>query len=221
MSWESSALYYETINTEIKKRLWGLNSAKILMHSVNFAEIEALQHSWDWDALTDIMTKNAQSLEKWWADFILICTNTMHKMAESVQKHISIPLIHIADATAKEISAHWITRIALLWTAFTMEQDFYKWRLTDTYKLDVLIPDSDSREDVHRIIYEELCRWIVREESREIYKKIISDLKERGAQGVILGCTEITMLISQHDSELPAFDTTQIHALEAVNQALK
>lgn len=141
-------------------------------------------------------------------------------MAESVQKNISIPLIHIADVTAKEISACWITRIALLWTAFTMEQDFYKWRLIDMYKLDVLIPDRDSREDVHRIIYEELCRWIVREESREIYKKIISDLKERGAQGVILGCTEITMLISQHDSELPVFDTTQIHALEAVNQAL-
>ena len=220
MSWESSALYYQTINTEVKKRLWGLNSAKILMHSVNFAEIEALQHAWNWDALTEIMVENAQSLEKWWADFILICTNTMHKMAEAVQASISIPLIHIADATAKEIANTWIHKIALLGTAFTMEQHFYKWRLMENYGLDVVVPDETGRADIHRIIYEELCQWIVRDESREIYKEIIQDLKNQWAEWVILGCTEITMLISEEDSALPIFDTTEIHALEAVSQSL-
>ena len=220
MSWESSALYYETINTKVKKRLWGLNSAKILMHSVNFAEIEALQHAWDWDALTNIMIQNAQSLEKWGADMIFICTNTMHKMAGVVEESVSIPLIHIADATAKQIQKQWIQKIALLGTAFTMEQDFYKGRLIENYGLEVLVPDESSRADVHRIIYQELCQWIIRDESREIYKNIIQDLKSQWAQGVILGCTEITMLISETDSVLPVFDTTEIHALEAVDQAL-
>ncbi len=221
MSWESSALYYETINSETKKRLWWLNSAKILMHSVNFSEIESLQHSGDWDALTQIMIENAQSLEEWWADFILICTNTMHKMAEAIQDAILIPLIHIADATVKEVKKRWIQKIALLGTAFTMEQEFYKWRLVDNYGLEVIIPDEGWRGDIHRIIYEELCQWIVKDNSREIYKQVIQDLKAAWAEGVILGCTEITMLISEEDSVLPVFDTTQIHAIEAVNQALR
>jgi len=221
MSWESSALYYETINNYVKKELWGLNSAKVLMHSVNFSDIEKLQHEWDWEALTDIMIMNAQSLEKWWADFVLICTNTMHKMADAVQWSISIPLINIADSTAEVIKQSGIKKISLLGTAFTTEQDFYKWRLTEQYWLEVFIPDDYDRQEVHRIIYEELCLWIVKDESRETYKNIIKKLKDKWAQWVILGCTEITMLISQKDSELPVFDTTNIHAIEAVKQALK
>lgn len=221
MSWESSALYYEIINTETKKRLWWLNSAKVLMHSVNFSEIETLQHSGNWESLTQIMIKNAQSLEAWWADFVLICTNTMHKMARAVQDSISIPLIHIADATARQVQEKWIQKIALLGTAFTMEYDFYKWRLIENYWLEVLLPDESWRWQVHRIIYEELCQGIIRDSSREVYKKIIDDLKAQWAEGVILWCTEITMLISEEDSSLPVFDTTEIHAIEAVNQALK
>lgn len=221
MSWESSALYYEAINLETKKQLWGLHSAKILMHSVNFSQIESLQHSGEWEKLTNIMIENAKTLENAGADFILICTNTMHKMAKEVQENLSIPLIHIADATAQMIQKQHIQKVALLGTAFTMEQDFYKWILTNDYKLDVLIPNDEERLEIHRVIYEELCQWIVRQESREIYKDIITNLQAQWAQAVILWCTEITMLISDTDSTLPVFDTTYIHAIEAVNQALK
>lgn len=221
MSWESSALYYKRINEEVKRRLGDLNSAEILMHSVNFAEIEHLQHEWNWEALTEIMIKNVKRLEVGGADFVLICTNTMHKMAAAVQENISIPLIHIADATAQAIKKAGYKKVALLWTAFTMEQDFYKGRLVEHYRLQVMIPNETQRKDVHRIIYKELCEWKILDDSREIYKAIIADMKEQGAQCVILGCTEITMLISQTDSVLPVFDTTQIHAMEAVNVALE
>ena len=220
MSWESSALYYQRINEEVKRRLGDLNSAEILMHSVNFAEIEALQHAGKWDELTEIMIANAKRLEAGGADFVLICTNTMHKMAAAVQENISIPLVHIADATALEIQKAGYKKVALLWTAFTMEQDFYKGRLVENYGVQVMIPNETQRKDVHRIIYKELCEWKIQDDSREIYKAIISDMKEQGAQCVILWCTEITMLISQADSVLPVFDTTQIHAMEAVNVAL-
>ena len=221
MSWESSALYYETINNETKKRLSGLNSAKVLMHSVNFAEVEALQHAGEWDKLTDIMTENAQSLEKWWADFVMICTNTMHKMAEEVAANISIPLLHLADATADKILKTWIKKIALLGTGFTMRQDFYKGRLIEKYGLEVLTPKEEEMNEVHRIIYDELCQGEVRDDSREIYKNVIDNLKNSWAEGVILGCTEITMLIKQSDSSLPVFNTTHIHAIAAVDEALK
>ncbi len=220
MSWESSALYYKRINEEVKRRLGDLNSAEILMHSVNFAEIEALQHAGKWDELTEIMIANAKRLEAGGADFVLICTNTMHKMAAAVQENISIPLVHIADATAQAIQKAGYKKVALLWTAFTMEQDFYKGRLIENYGLQVMIPNETQRKDVHRIIYKELCEWKIHDDSREIYKAIIADMKEQGAQCVILGCTEITMLISQADSVLPVFDTTEIHAMEAVNVAL-
>lgn len=220
MSWESSALYYKRINEEVKRRLGDLNSAEILMHSVNFAEIEHLQHEWNWEALTEIMIANAKRLEAGGADFVLICTNTMHKMAAAVQENISIPLVHIADATAQEIQKAGYKKVALLGTAFTMEQDFYKGRLIENYGLEVMIPNEVQRKDVHRIIYKELCEGKILDDSREIYKAIIADMKEQGAQCVILGCTEITMLISQADSVLPVFDTTEIHAMEAVNVAL-
>ena len=220
MSWESSALYYQRINEEVKRRLGDLNSAEILMHSVNFAEIEHLQHEWNWEALTEIMIRNAKRLEAGGADFVLICTNTMHKMAAAVQESISIPLVHIADATALAIQKAGYQRVALLGTAFTMEQDFYKGRLIENYGLQVMIPNGTQRKDVHRIIYKELCEGKIQDDSREIYKAIIADMKEQGAQCVILGCTEITMLISQADLVLPVFDTTEIHAMEAVNVAL-
>ncbi len=221
MSWESSALYYKTINNETKRRLGWLSSAKILMHSVNFAEIEALQHAGKWDELTDIMIQNAQSLEAGWADFVMICTNTMHKMAEDVAASISIPLLHLADATAEKIVKSGIKKVALLGTGFTMKQDFYKGRLIEKYGLEVLTPDEEDMDEVHRIIYEELCQWEIKNDSREIYKQIINKLKARGAQGVILWCTEITMLIKQSDSSLPVFDTTDIHAITAVDAALQ
>lgn len=221
MSWESSALYYQRINQETKSRLGGLASAQILMHSVNFAEIEKLQHEWNWEALTQIMIQNAQRLEKWGADFVLICTNTMHKMAQEVQENISIPLLHLADATAKKIGENGIQKIALLGTGFTMRQDFYKGRLRDNFGLDVIIPSEPEMDEVHRIIYDELCQGEIKSESRGIYKKIIENLKSQGAQWVILGCTEITMLISQSDSVLPVFDTTEIHAIAAVDAMLE
>ena len=220
MSWESSALYYERINREVKKRLWWLHSAEILMHSVDFWTIEALQHAWKWDELTDIMIQNAQRLEACWADCVVICTNTMHKMAQEVQKNISLPLIHIADATAEKIIQSGISKIALLGTWFTMREDFYKGRLREKYYLDVLIPIEEEMNHVHRIIYDELCNGIVRDDSREIYKQVIQSLKERWAEWVILWCTEITMLISQSDSVLPVFDTTDIHALACVDFSL-
>lgn len=220
MSWESSAVYYQLINQQIKEKLGGNHSAKSLMYSVDFNEIEKLQHAGQWEKLTTIMIEAADKLEKAGADFVVICTNTMHKMAPEIEAQLSIPLLHIADATAKAIHKKGLKKIALLGTNFTMSQDFYKGRLKEKHQLEVLIPNETDRMIVHNIIYNELIYGDFREESRQKYKTIIQKLQQAGAEGVILGCTEIPLLIKQKDSPIPVFDTTSIHALEAVNFAL-
>lgn len=221
MSWESSLEYYRIINEETKKQLGGLHSAKSLMYSMDFAEIEALQHAGKWDEATKLMVAAASSLERGGADFIMICTNTMHKMAEDVQAAVSIPLLHIADPTAQAIKKESLTTIALLGTKFTMEQDFYKGRLTDKFNLDVITPSANDRQVVHDVIYNELCLGEIKESSKQKYLEIIRHLQESGAEGVILGCTEIGLLIQQKDIDLPVFDTTLIHAKAAVIAALE
>lgn len=220
MSWESSAEYYRIINSSVNKRLGGLHSAKILMYSFDFAEIEKLQHDNKWDKAIKLMVNAAKRLEKANADFILICTNTMHKMAEDVTKNINIPLLHIVDATAEKAKEKNIDKIGLLGTKFTMEQDFYKDRLKK-YGIDTLIPNESQRKIVHNIIYEELCLGEIRDSSRESIKNIISYLGDNGAQGIVLGCTELSLLIKQDDSHIPIFDTTVIHAEAAVDFSLK
>lgn len=221
MSWESSADYYAALNRGVKQAMGGLHSAKICMLSVDFAEIERLQHAGDWAALADILTGQAVAAERGGADFLLIATNTMHKVADEVQAAINIPLLHIADVTAERLLADKIHTIGLLGTRFTMAEDFYKGRLTDKYGLQVLVPDASQQDEVHRIIYTELCQGEVRDESRNIYLQIIDDLFARGAQGVILGCTEIAMLVKQTDTSVPLYDTTAIHAQGAVAKALQ
>lgn len=220
MSWESSLLYYQIINQTVRERLGGLHSAQCLLWSFDFAEIEALQAAGDWDAATQCMIDAAQALERGGAHCLVICTNTMHRMAGAVQQAVDLPLLHIADATAQQIKTQGIETIALLGTRYTMEQDFYKGRLIDHFGLDVLIPDADGVETVHDIIYDELVVGVVRDESRQRYQAVIEKLAGRGAQGVILGCTEITMLIKPEHVSLPVFDTTYLHAVAAVDWAL-
>ncbi|MEP7289597.1 MAG: aspartate/glutamate racemase family protein [Chloroflexota bacterium] len=220
MSWESSVLYYRIINETVRDRLGGLHSAQSLMYSFDFEQIEALQHAGNWNEATQLLIAAAQQLERGGADFVVICTNTMHKMADEVQAAIQIPLLHIADPTAAAIKAQGVTCVGLLGTRFTMEQDFYKGRLTDQHSLEVLVPEPEERDHIHRIIYDELCLGIIRPDSRAIYQQIIAALAERGAQAIILGCTEITLLIAPEDSVLPVFDTTALHAVAAVDYAL-
>ncbi|WP_129688831.1 aspartate/glutamate racemase family protein [Gottfriedia acidiceleris] len=220
MSWESSLLYYQIMNERVKEKLGGHHSAKSLLYSVDFQEIKTLQFEDRWDELTKIMIEIAKKLETSGADCLVICTNTMHKMAKEVEESVKIPLLHIADATAKEIVNNEIKKIALLGTAFTMEHDFYKGRLIEQFGLDVIVPNEAERKLVHNIIYEELCLGIVKEESKQVYLNIIDHLIEQGAEAVILGCTEITMLISQENCSIPVFDTTRIHAESAVDFAL-
>jgi aspartate racemase len=220
LSWESSIEYYRIINETVREKLGGLHSAQCLMYSFDFAEIETLQHEGRWDEAMAQMVDAAQRLERGGADFIIICSNTMHKMAEAVQNAVQIPLLHIADPTAGAIKARGFQTVGLLATRFTVEEDFYKGRLTDLHDLAVLIPDAAQREQVHRIIYDELCVGVVKETSRVQYQRIIADLAERGAEAVILGCTEIELLIKPEDSVLPTFDTTLIHAQAAVDYAL-
>ncbi|RTE07834.1 aspartate/glutamate racemase family protein [Paenibacillus whitsoniae] len=220
MSWESSLLYYQIINETVKERLGGHHSAKSLMYSVDFQEIKALQEQGNWAEATKIMVASAQKLERAGADVIVICTNTMHKMAREVEEAVTIPFLHIADATAAEIVKNGIKRVALLGTAFTMEQEFYKGRLTEKFGLEVIVPDKEERKLVHDIIYQELCLGVLNEASKQIYVNIIDRLEKQGAEAVILGCTEITLLISQKDSRIPVYDTTRIHAVRAVDFAL-
>lgn len=220
MSWESSLEYYRIINEGVKARLGGLHSAKSLMYSFDFDEIETLQQQGDWQAATSLMIKAASTLETGGADFLLICTNTMHRMAEDVQSAVSIPLLHIADATAAAIRKQGISRVGLLGTRFTMEEAFYKTRLVDLFGLEVLIPVMSQRQVVHDVIYDELCLGVMRQASRISYREIIDDLVANGAEGIILGCTEIGLLIKQSDSAVPLFDTTRIHAEAAVDFAL-
>lgn len=219
MSWESSLEYYRIINEETKRRLGGLHSAKSLMYSVDFAEIEELQHKGDWETATHMMIDATKHLENGGADFVLICTNTMHKMAKDVEKAIAIPLLHIADPTAEAIKAQGLTKVALLGTKYTMEQDFYKGRLIEKFGLDVITPNDTDRQTVHDIIYNELCLGEIKTQSKRQFVEIIKRLERDGAQGIILGCTEIGLLIKQADVSLPVFDTTQLHAEAAVAAA--
>ncbi len=217
MSWESSAEYYRIVNEAVKARLGGLHSAQCLLYSVDFAEIEQLQHSSQWDEAGQIMADAARRLEHGGADFIVLCTNTMHKLASFIEQAVSIPLIHIADPTAAAIQQAGLQRIGLLGTAFTMEQDFYRARLTDQFGLEVLIPEADERAIIHRVIYDELVLGIVKDELRMAYQRVIAHLVARGAQGIILGCTEIMLLIAPEDCSVPTFDTTTLHAVAAAD----
>lgn len=221
MSWESSLEYYRIINEKVKQELGGLHSAQSLMYSVDFEQIKILQHEGKWDELTTIMIDAAKRLEKGGAEMIVICTNTMHRMADDVQKNINLPLIHIVDTTAKSVLANNIKKIGLLGTKFTMEQDFYKKRLFEKYELGVVIPNGSDRELVHKIIYNELCLGIIKENSKKEYLRIVDNLIQNGAEGIILGCTEIPLLIKQEDVAVPIFDTTTLHAEGAVMEAIK
>ncbi len=221
LSWESSSEYYRIINQEAQKRLGGVHSADCLMYSFDFAEIEALQAASDWEAATALMLRAAQKLARGGADCIVICSNTMHRMAEEIEAALDLPLIHIADATATAILADGYHRVGLLGTRFTMEQDFYKGRMIERCGLDVITPDAAGRETVHRIIYEELVRGIIKAGSRRQYQEVIQELETAGAEAVILGCTEIGLLIKPGDSALPSYDTTALHALAALDWALK
>lgn len=220
MSWESTELYYRLINEGVKAELGGLHSAKIAMVSVDFQEIEVMQHAGDWDGAGRALANSAQQIEAAGADFLLICTNTMHKVAPQVEAAIDIPLLHLADATAERIKAAGHKTVGLLGTAFTMEQDFYKGRLTDKHGLNVLVPDAEDRAVVHQIIYEELVLGIVKEESRQKYLHIMNKLHSAGAEAIIEGCTEIVLLVQQTHTEIPLFDTTTIHAEAAVARAI-
>jgi aspartate racemase len=221
MSWESSAEYYRIINQTVQERLGGLHSAQCILFSFDFQEIEQLQHQGEWAKLTDLMIRAAQRLQGAGAELLIICTNTMHKMAQEVQSSVGIPLVHIADAAAEAIMEKKLDKVALLGTRFTMEEDFYKKTLREKYKLNVIIPSESDREVIDHVIYTELCRGIMHQSSREQFKAIIDKLASNGAQGVILGCTEIPLLISQQDAEIPLFDTTKIHAQAAVEMALQ
>ena len=221
MSWESSLEYYRIINEEVKKKLSGFHSAKCILYSVDFAEIEGMQREGKWDEAAGMMVSAGQSLERAGAEFLVLCTNTMHKLADQLQAGVHIPLLHIADATADAVKTAGLNRIGLLGTRFTMEQDFYKERLAEKHGLEVLIPDEPDRELIHRVIYDELCLGVVKEESRQHFVDIIEKLVADGAQGVILGCTEIEMLVREGDCDVPLFPTTRIHAEAAVAYALK
>lgn len=219
MSWESSVEYYRIINEEVKKRLGGLHSAKCLLYSVDFEVIEHYQAEGEWEKAGRLLGDVAQSLEKGGADFIVICTNTMHKVVGYMEEKINVPILHIADATADQIIDSNIQRVGLLGTKYTMEQDFYKSRI-ESKGINVIVPNQAEREMINKIIYEELCLGDIRQTSRDYYKKVIKSLVDSGAEGIILGCTEIGLLVKQEDSEVPLFDTTVIHAIASVDKAL-
>jgi len=220
MSWESSIEYYRIVNELTKARLGGFHSAKSLMISVDFAEIEALQQKGAWQEAGEVLSAAAKALEMGGADFIVLCTNTMHNVAEAIQTSVNIPFLHIADATAAFIQSRGLYKVGLLGTRFTMEQDFYKKRLMQQHGLEVFIPDETDRETIHRIIYGELVKGMILSDSKALYLQIIKKLQAMGAQGIILGCTEIGLLVQDGDCELPLFDTTRIHAAAAVDFAL-
>ncbi|WP_323065950.1 aspartate/glutamate racemase family protein [Aeromonas jandaei] len=220
MSWESTVSYYQALNRGVRAKLGGLHSARVLLNSVDFAEIERLQHAGDWPATARLLAAEARKLQDGGADFLLIGTNTMHKVAPEIEVAIDIPLLHIADATARRLQADGIKRVGLLGTRFTMEQDFYKGRLQTHFGLEVLVPAEAERERVHRIIYDELCLGEIRDASRAEYLAIIAGLAAAGAEAVILGCTEIALLVGEAQAAVPLYDTTAIHAEAAVTLAL-
>jgi aspartate racemase len=220
MSWESTQTYYRAVNEGVKQALGGLHSARVLLYSVDFAKIEALQHQGDWDQLAEILIEAASSLEAGGADFLVICTNTMHKVAPQIAQAIGIPILHLADATAATLKANGVTRVGLLGTKFTMEESFYKERL-EAQGISVIVPDTAGRQSIHDIIYAELCRGVIKDVSRNVYLDVIDRLAEEGAEAVILGCTEIGLLVRQADTAIPLYDTTLIHAQQAVAWSLK
>lgn len=220
MSWESTVVYYQLINRMAREQMGGLHSAQLLLWSFDFADIETMQAKGDWDGATNAMIDAARALERGGADCVVICTNTMHKMANAVQQSVDIPLIHIADATARAIKAAGVARPVLMATRYTMEQDFYKGHLRDKHGIEVMVPDETGRNQVHNIIYDELCQGIVRPTSKKAYLEIVRRAQAEGADGVIFGCTEVGLLISQADFDLPAFDTTALHARAALDFAL-
>jgi aspartate racemase len=221
MSWESSLEYYRIMNQAVKEKLGGFHSARCILYSVDFDDVEKMQHQGDWESLTQLMIEAAQSVKKAGADFIVICTNTMHKMADAVHSAVQIPLLHIADVTAEAVKANRQNRVGLLGTKFTMEQEFYRGRLKDLHGIDVLIPEDEERQTIHDILYNELCLGDIRQISREKFQSIIQNLVERGAQGVVLGFTEIPFIVHQEDYKIPLYDTTSLHALAAVEFALQ
>jgi aspartate racemase len=221
MSWESSAVYYDLINKKVRRELGGHHSCDSIMLTVDFDEIVKLQHEGNWTALDQMMARVAMQLEKAGAEIIILCTNTMHLCTPEILKNISVPFLHIAEATAMAIQEQELKKVALLGTKFTMEKDFYKDYIQHQYGIEVIIPNLEERNEIHRIIYNELVQGEIKEESREIYKNIISNLESQGAEGVILGCTEIPLLISSSDVSIPVFDTTTIHAEKAVDWALR
>lgn len=220
MSWESTVSYYKAINEGVKQALGGLHSAKIALYSVNFEEIEKLQRVGDWDQAGAILGNAAKSIQAGGADFLLICTNTMHKVLPQIEEQIDIPVLHIADATANKLIEDGMSKVGLLGTAFTMEQDFYKRRFSEKFGIEVIVPEHEEREVVHRVIYDELCQGQILSESREQYINIIDNLRRAGAEAVILGCTEIALLVEQQHTQVKLYDTTKIHAEEAVKLAL-
>ena len=220
MSWESTVSYYKAINEGVKQALGGLHSAKIALYSVNFEEIEKLQRVGDWDQAGVILGEAAKSIQAGGADFLLICTNTMHKVLPQIEEQIDIPVLHIADATANKLIEDGMSKVGLLGTAFTMEQDFYKRRISEKFGIEVIVPEHEEREVVHRVIYDELCQGQILSESREQYINIIDNLRRAGAEAVILGCTEIALLVEQQHTQVKLYDTTKIHAEEAVKLAL-
>jgi len=221
MSWESSSLYYQIINRTTQEKLGGVHSAKCILYSVDFHEIALLQKEGNWKKLGQLMVEAAQNLEKGSADFIVLCTNTMHKLSDEIEKNTSIPLVHIGDSTAEKIKEKNFKKVGLLGTSFTMEQDFFKGRLLDKHQIETIIPNEKQRDDIHRIIYEELVKGIINSESRNIILEIISDLIDQGAEGIILGCTEIELLITNEFTNTELFNTAEIHAKKAVEFALK
>ena len=220
MSWESSVVYYELINRKVREKLGGFHSCKNIMVTVDFAEIERLQHLGDWKTLDKMMVASAKQLEAAGADIVVLCTNTMHLCSPAIIENISIPFLHIAEATGMAIAEMKLKKVALLGTKFTMEMDFYKKYITDHFGIEVIIPPKEMREEVHRIIYQELVQGNIKDKSREVYKQIIQQLINAGAEGVILGCTEIPLLIKSTDVPIPVFDTTTIHAIKAAEWAL-
>ncbi|RAI83695.1 aspartate racemase [Paenibacillus pabuli] len=220
MSWESSLEYYRIINEEVKTKLGGLHSAKCILYSVDFEEIERYQAEGEWESAGKLLGNAAQSLEKAGAEMIVICTNTMHKVINHIEEKVSLPVVHIADSTANQIQKSKISTVGLLGTKYTMEQDFYKTRIEHNC-IKVLIPNEEDRKVINEIIYDELCLGEIKSLSRDYYKKVIKRLVDNGAEGIILGCTEIGLLVKPEDSEVPLFDTTRIHAIESVNLALE
>ncbi|WP_159564573.1 aspartate/glutamate racemase family protein [Budvicia diplopodorum] len=221
MSWESTIPYYRHINETIRRHLGGLHSAKVVLFSVDFQEIERLQMNGDWQAAGELLSQAARRLEAAGADFVVICTNTMHKVYDQIADAVSIPLCHIADATASVIQQQGIKTVGLLGTRFTMEQDFYKGRLSEQHNIRVIVPDESDRELVHNVIYQELCLGQINDESRQAFNEIMQRLVDKGAQGIILGCTEIGLLVGEQDASVPLYDTAKIHAVQAAEISLK